>query len=72
MATNYAQIAPKDRTKSGDTNSPSYLTVKIATVHTALTQRSKRAPILYFEGALNNILKFSFWLNSIYQVKCDC
>ena len=25
-----------------------------------------------FKGALDNILKFSFWLNFIYQIKIDC
>ena len=25
-----------------------------------------------FKGALDNILKFYFWLNFIYHVKCNC
>ena len=27
---------------------------------------------VYFKGALDNILKFYFWLNFIYHVKCNC
>ena len=27
---------------------------------------------LQFKGALDNILKFSLWLNFIYHVKIDC
>ena len=27
---------------------------------------------LPFKGALDNILKFHFWLNFIYHVKCNC
>ena len=26
----------------------------------------------YLKGALDNILKFSFWLNLIYHVESDC
>ena len=25
-----------------------------------------------FKGALDNVLKFYFWLNFIYHVKCNC
>ena len=28
--------------------------------------------VLVFKGALDNILKFSFWLNLIYHVESDC
>ena len=26
----------------------------------------------FLKGALDNILKFYFWLNLIYHVKCNC
>ena len=45
----------------GDTNA--------ATKFQIFTGRTFPSPL---EGALDNILEFSFWLNFIYQVKIDC
>ena len=33
---------------------------------------SKFESSVSFKGALDNILKFYFWLNFIYHVKCNC
>ena len=43
----------------------SNVTVHIQKIQTVTVYRARK-------GALDNILKFSFWLNFINQVKIDC
>ena len=37
-----------------------------------IKHKTNQVPSKYLKGALDNILKFYFWLNFIYHVKCNC